>query len=275
MEPEKKIDQLNVAGGIANARTQTEIPKMKSPSEACSRSRSADISVTTPLLWALLLRTSSLPSVLPNLGVPIFRLPPRCSGLCCSGASFAVRAPDLGVPTFQVHPVALGFAARGQLCRPSSRSRSADISGSPRCSGLCCSGASFAVRACAAAALAVFHWRWHSRSPWIDIPVPPPLPCRSCHCSMSRLPCAIMSRLPLRLKSRLPCAINVAAAIAIDVTADSATSSSCGLAIAIDVASDSAALRPPPPVASPRGRHRGCLCDLLLLWPCHCDRCRG
>ena len=120
-----------------------------------------------------------------------------------------------------------------------------------------------------------FHWRWHGRSPWIYIPVPPPLPCRSCHCSMSRLPCAIMSRLPLRLKSRLPCAINVAAAIAIDVTADSATSSSCGLAIAIDVASDSAALRPPPPVASPRGRHRGCLCDLLLLWPCHCDRCRG
>ena len=111
LEPEKKIDQLNVAGGIANARTQTEIPKMKSPSEACSRSRSADISVTTPLLWALLLRTSSLPSVLPNLGVPIFRLPPRCSGLCCSGASFAVRAPDLGVPTSQVHPVALGFAA--------------------------------------------------------------------------------------------------------------------------------------------------------------------
>ena len=73
-----------MAGGIANARTQTEIPKMKSPSEACSRSRSADISVTTPLLWALLLRTS-----------------------------FAVRAPDLGVAAFKVHPVALGFAAPG------------------------------------------------------------------------------------------------------------------------------------------------------------------
>ena len=98
--PKKNVTS-SMAGGIANARTQTKIPvalgfaalRPALPSELLiSECR---VSVLHPVALGFAVLGPALPSELLISECRVNGYTPRCSGPCCSGASSAVRAPNL------------------------------------------------------------------------------------------------------------------------------------------------------------------------------------